>query len=140
MNVELDHIGIAVGDIDAALAFYRAALGLDVDGTEEVASQGVRAHFLRVGSVSLELLEATADDSPIGRFVGRRGPGLHHITLRVDDIAAALERLRAQGVRLIDDVPRDGAEGALVAFVHPSSAHGVLVELKQERPVAGETS
>ena len=140
MNVELDHIGIAVDDIDAALAFYRAALGLDVDGTEEVPAQGVRAHFLRVGSASLELLEATADDSPIGRFVGRRGPGLHHITLRVDDIAASLERLRAQGVRLIDEVPRDGAEGALVAFVHPSSAHGVLVELKQERPAAGETS
>ena len=140
MTVELDHIGIAVGDIDAALAFYRAALGLDVDETEEVASQGVRAHFLRVGSASLELLEATADDSPIGRFVGRRGPGLHHITLRVDDIAASLERLRAQGVRLIDEVPRNGAEGALVAFVHPSSAHGVLVELKQERPAPGETS
>ena len=140
MTVELDHVGIAVGDIDAALAFYRAALGLDVDGTEEVPSQGVRAHFLRVGPVSLELLEATTDDSPIGRFVGRRGPGLHHITLRVDDIAAALERLRAQGVRLIDEAPRDGAEGALVAFVHPSSAHGVLVELKQERPAAGGTS
>jgi len=139
MNVELDHIGIAVGDIDAALAFYRAALGLDVDETEEVPSQGVRAHFLRVGSASLELLEATADDSPIGRFVGRRGPGLHHITLRVGDIAASLERLRARGVRLIDEVPRAGAEGALVAFVHPSSAHGVLVELKQERPAAGET-
>ena len=140
MTVDLDHIGIAVDDIDAALAFYRAALGLDVDGTEEVPSQGVRAHFLRVGPVSLELLEATTDDSPIGRFVGRRGPGLHHITLRVDDIAAALDRLRAQGVRLIDEAPRDGAEGALVAFVHPSSAHGVLVELKQERPATGGTS
>ena len=140
MNVELDHIGIAVGDIDAALAFYKAALGVDVDGTEEVPSQGVRAHFLRVGSASLELLEATADDSPIGRYVARRGPGLHHITLRVDDIAASLERLRAQGVRLIDETPRDGAEGALVAFVHPSSAHGVLVELKQERPSAGGAS
>ncbi len=140
MKMELDHIGIAVGDIDAALAFYRAALGLDVDETEDVPQQGVRAHFLRVGSASLELLEATSDDSPIGRFIGRRGPGLHHITLRVDDIAAALGRLRAQGVRLIDETPRDGAEGALVAFVHPSSAHGVLVELKQEQPASGETS
>ncbi len=140
MTVELDHIGIAVGDIGAALAFYQTALGLDVDETEEVPSQGVRAHFLRVGTASLELLEATAEDSPIGRFVDRRGPGLHHITLRVDDIRAALDRLRAQGVRLIDETPRDGAEGALVAFVHPLSAHGVLVELKQERPAEGDVS
>ena len=140
MRVEIDHIGIAVGDIGAALAFYTAALGLDVEETEEVPSQGVRAHFLRAGSVSLELLEATATESPIGRFVGRRGPGLHHITLRVDDIYAALDRLRAHGVRLIDDTPRDGAEGALVAFVHPASAHGVLVELKQARPAAGGAS
>ena len=133
MKVELDHIGIAVGDVAAALAFYAGALGLEVGETEEVPSQGVRAHFLRIGSASLELLEATAADSPIDRFVSRRGPGLHHITLRVDDIAAALARLRARGVRLIDETPRDGAEGALVAFVHPRSAHGVLVELKQER-------
>lgn len=133
MKVELDHIGIAVGDVAAALAFYADALGIDVGEQEDVPSQGVRAHFLRVGSASLELLEATNDDSPIGRFVSRRGPGLHHITLRVDDIAAAIARLKARGVRLIDETPRDGAEGALVAFVHPRSAHGVLVELKQER-------
>ena len=132
MKATLDHIGIAVGDIGEALAFYTEALGLEVEATEEVPSQGVRAHFLRVGSASLELLEATADESPIGRFVARRGAGLHHITLRVDDIHAALERLAASGVRLIDAAPRAGAEGALVAFVHPSSAHGVLVELKQE--------
>ena len=131
MHMELDHIGIAVGDIDAALAFYAAALGLDVDGTEEVPSQGVRAHFLRAGSVSLELLEATAAESPIGRFVSRRGPGLHHITLLVDDIGEALARLKARGVRLVDDRPRAGAGGSLVAFVHPASAHGVLVEIAQ---------
>ena len=133
MKVELDHIGIAVGDVAAALAFYSDALGIDVGEQEDVPSQGVRAHFLRVGAASLELLEATKDDSPIGRFVSRRGPGLHHITLRVDDIAAAIARLKARGVRLIDEAPRAGAEGALVAFVHPQSAHGVLVELKQER-------
>ena len=133
MKAVLDHIGIAVDDLDAALAFYADALGLDVDATEDVPSQGVRAHFLRVGSASLELLEATTERSPIGRFVSRRGPGIHHITLRVDDIAAALARLKARGIRLVDEIPREGAEGALVAFVHPASAHGVLVELKQER-------
>jgi methylmalonyl-CoA/ethylmalonyl-CoA epimerase len=133
MKAVLDHIGIAVDDLDAALAFYADALGLDVDATEDVPSQGVRAHFLRVGSASLELLEATTERSPIGRFVARRGPGIHHITLRVDDIAAALARLKARGIRLVDETPREGAEGALVAFVHPASAHGVLVELKQER-------
>lgn len=133
MKAVLDHIGIAVDDLDAALAFYSDALGLEVDATEDVPSQGVRAHFVRVGSAALELLEATTDESPIRRFVTRRGAGIHHITLRVDDIAAALARLKARGVRLIDETPREGAEGALVAFVHPAGAHGVLVELKQER-------
>ena len=133
MKAELDHIGIAVEDLDAALAFYADALGLEVDATEDVPSQGVRAHFVRVGSAALELLEATTEESPIRRFVSRRGAGIHHITLRVDDIAAALARLKARGVRLVDETPREGAEGALVAFVHPASAHGVLVELKQER-------
>lgn len=131
MKAVLDHVGIAVEDVAAALAFYRDALGLEVEAPEEVTSQRVRAHFVPVGGSSLELLEATAPDSPIARFVGKRGPGLHHITLRVDDIRAALAQLRARGARLIDDQPRPGAEGALVAFVHPSSAHGVLVELKQ---------
>ena len=133
MKAVLDHIGIAVDDLDAALAFYAGALGLEVDVTEDVPSQGVRAHFVRVGSAALELLEATTEESPIRRFVSRRGAGLHHITLRVDDIAAALARLKSRGIRLVDETPREGAEGALVAFVHPASAHGVLVELKQER-------
>jgi methylmalonyl-CoA epimerase len=131
MKAVLDHIGIAVSDVRAALAFFRDGLGLEVHAPEDVESQHVRAHFLPVGEASLELLEATAQASPIARFLERRGPGLHHITLRVDDIAAALGHLRQRGVRLIDEQPRPGAEGALVAFVHPSSAHGVLVELKQ---------
>ena len=131
MKATLDHIGIAVQDLAQALAFYRDALGLEVEATEDVASQHVRAHFIRVGESSLELLEATAPESPIARYVDKRGPGIHHITLRVDDIHAALARLKAKGVRLVDESPRRGAEGALVAFVHPSSAHGVLVELKQ---------
>jgi LAO/AO transport system kinase len=127
----LDHVGIAVDDIDKALAFFRDALGLDVEPAEDIASQRVRAHFIPVGQASLELLEATADDSAIARYVAKRGPGIHHITLGVDDIAAALARLKARGVRLVDEQPRPGAEGSLVAFVHPSAAHGVLVELKQ---------
>jgi len=131
MKATLDHIGIAVGNIQEALAFYRDALGLDVETPEDVPSQRVRAHFIQAGDSALELLEATADDSPIAKYVQKRGPGLHHITLRVDDIAAALAQLKARGVRLIDESPRPGAHGSLVAFVHPSSAHGVLVELKE---------
>jgi methylmalonyl-CoA epimerase len=121
-----------VQDIDKALAFYRDALGLEVGPPEEVGSQRVRAHFIPVGASSIELLEATASDSAIAKYIEKRGPGIHHITLRVDDIRAALARLKARGVRLVDEAPREGAEGALVAFIHPSSAHGVLVELKQK--------
>ena len=135
MKAVLDHVGIAVADLDEALAFYRDALGLEVRLTEEVASQRVRAHVLDAGESSLELLEATSDESPIARFIGRRGPGLHHITLRVDNLTAALAQLQARGVRLIDEAPRLGSEGALIAFIHPASAHGVLVELKQEASV-----
>jgi len=128
----LDHVGIAVQDIDRSLAFFRDALGLDVDIPEEVASQRVRAHFIPVGESSIELLEATASDSAIAKYVEKRGPGIHHITLRVDDIRAVLEQLKARGVRLVDQEPRPGAEGSLVAFIHPSAAHGVLVELTQK--------
>ena len=131
MRISIDHIGIAVSDLDAALKFYRDALGLEVEAPEEVASQRVRAYFVPAGGAALELLEGTADDSPITKYVAKRGPGLHHITLRVDDIGAALAQLKARGVRLIDESPRPGAHGSLVAFIHPASAHGVLVELKQ---------
>jgi len=136
MKAVLDHVGIAVKDLSAALAFYRDALGLEIEAPEEVAAQRVRAHFLPVGEAKLELLEATAPDSPIARYIEKRGPGLHHITLRVEDIGAALAQLKARGVRLIDEQPRPGAEHAMVAFIHPSSAHGVLVELKQSSVVA----
>ena len=131
MRAVLDHIGIAVRDLPAALAFYRDALGLDIEAPEEIASERVRAHFIPVGPSSLELLEATAPDSSIAKYVEKRGPGLHHITLRVEDINAALAQLKIRGAKLIDEQPRRGAQGALVAFVHPSSADGVLVELKQ---------
>jgi len=131
MKAVLDHVGIAVGDLEQATAFYKDALGLEVEAPEEVSSQRVRAHMIPAGQAALELLEPTAPDSPIARFVDKRGPGLHHITLRVEDIRAALAQLKERGVRLIDAEPRPGAEGALVAFVHPSAAHGVLVELAQ---------
>jgi methylmalonyl-CoA epimerase len=138
MKAVLDHIGIAVNDLSAALAFYRDALGLDVEAPEEVASERVRAHFVPVGGPRLELLEGTSPDSAIAKYIEKRGPGLHHITLRVDDIAKALARLKARGVRLVDEEPRPGAEGSLVAFVHPASTGGVLIELKQGVPHAGE--
>ena len=131
MKATLDHVAIAVRSLDEALAFYRDALGLEVQEPEEIASQGVRGQFIPLRGPALELLEATSDESPIARFIRRRGPGLHHITLRVDDIGEALARLKARGVRLVDDRPRPGAGGSLVAFVHPASAHGVLVEITQ---------
>jgi methylmalonyl-CoA/ethylmalonyl-CoA epimerase len=136
MKATLDHVGIAVADLDAALKFYRDALGLEIEAPEDVASQRVRAHFIPLDAAgdrgaSLELLEATAADSPIAKYVAKKGPGLHHITLRVEDIRGALAQLASRGVRLIDEQPRPGAHGSLVAFIHPASAHGVLVELKQ---------
>jgi LAO/AO transport system kinase len=130
----LDHIGIAVSDLPAAVAFYRDALGLDVSPPHDVPTEQVRATFAPVGAASLELLEATSETSPIARFLSRRGPGIHHLTLRVDDLAAVLERLKSRGIRLIDEAPRPGAHGSLVAFVHPSAAQGVLVETKQAAP------
>jgi len=131
MRVTLDHVGIAVSDLAEALAFYRDALGLEIEAPEEVASQRVRVHFVPLGEAAIELLEATAPDSPVAKCIDRRGPGLHHITLRVEDIHLTLDALKARGVRLIDDTPRPGAHGSLVAFIHPSAAHGVLVELLQ---------
>jgi len=131
VKATLDHIGIAVGDLSQALAFYRDALGLDVTAPEDVPSQRVRVHFVPVGEAAIELLEPTSPDSPIATFIAKRGPGVHHVTLRVDDIRETLGRLKARGVRLIDEAPREGAEGALIAFIHPASTHGVLVELKQ---------
>jgi methylmalonyl-CoA/ethylmalonyl-CoA epimerase len=133
MKATIDHIGIAVGNLDESLRFFRDALGLEVQAPEEIASQRVRAHFLQAGEAFLEVLEATAEDSPIAKYVVKRGPGLHHVALLVDDIVAALAELKAKGVRLIDETPRPGAHNSLVAFIHPSSAHGVLVELKQKR-------
>jgi len=139
VKVQLDHVGIAVQSLEAALAFYRDALGLQVEVSEEVTSQRVRAHFISVGTSTLELLEATANDSAIAKYIARRGPGLHHLTLRVDDLDLALETLKSKGVRMIDMAPRPGAEAARVAFIHPAAAHGVLVELKEDAEGAAKT-
>jgi len=131
MRAVLDHVGIAVQNIDEALAFYRDALGLEIEAPQEVPSERVRARAVPVGPSALELLEPTGSDSAIAKYLERRGPGVHHITLRVDDIAGVVAHLRARGVRLVNEQPRQGAGGSLVVFVHPSAAHGVLVELKQ---------
>ena len=126
----VDHVGIAVRRLDAALVTYRS-MGLAPESIEALVSQGVRAAFLPAGDVSIELLESLTPDGVIARFLERRGEGLHHVAFRVPDIRGELERLREAGMRLVDEEPRVGARGRLVAFVHPSSVHGVLVELVQ---------
>ena len=129
--MKVDHIGIATNTLDEALALWRDALGLQVDFTEEVTEQGVRIAMLPVGETHIELLEPLTDTSPVGKFLQKRGPGIHHVAIRVTDIRASLASLKAKGTRLIDETPRRGAGGCLVAFVHPSSANGVLLELVQ---------
>src|SRR5712692_11231968 len=119
--MRIDHIGIATRGIAEALAFWRGALGCDVTETEEVAEQRVRVAMLSAGESRIELLEATSADSPISKFLEKRGPGIHHIAVRVDDIRGALAKLKRNRARLIDEEPRMGAGGCLVAFVHPSS-------------------
>jgi methylmalonyl-CoA/ethylmalonyl-CoA epimerase len=131
-KMKIDHIGIATRGIHDAIEFYRDTLGLEVTETEEVVEQKVRVAMLPIGESRIELLEATSEDSPISRFLEKRGPGIHHIAVRVDDIRLALANLRQQGVRLIDEEPKQGAGGCLVAFVHPSSTGGVLLELVQK--------
>lgn len=125
----IDHIGIAVHDLEEAKAPYVEGLGLQVDHVEEVAGQKVRVAMLPVGETNIELLEPTSEDSPIAKFLERKGPGIHHIALAVEDIDAALRRMRDAGVRMIDDEPRPGAGGTRVAFAHPKAMGGVLVEL-----------
>jgi len=127
--MKIEHIGIATRALSEALAFWRDALGLEVSETEEVSEQKVRVAMLPVGESRVELLEPTSEDSPIAKFIEKRGAGIHHIAVRVSDIRESLSRLKEQGIRLVDETPRIGAGGCLVAFVHPSSANGVLLEL-----------
>lgn len=129
---KLDHIGIVVQDIEAALKVYRDALGLELVRTEFVPEQAVKIAFLPIGESKIELVEPTTDDSGIARHLARRGEGIHHICLKVDDIEATLAQMAAHGIKLIDKTPRTGSDGHKYAFVHPKSAHGVLVELYEK--------
>ena len=130
------HVGIAVRSLEAAIADYRT-LGFEAESVEDVPAQGVRVAFLRTGAVRIELLESLRSDGVIARFVDRSGEGLHHLAFAVQDIRAEMGRLREKGLRLMDAEPRPGARGRLVAFVHPRSAHGVLLELVQESAGSG---
>lgn len=125
----IDHIGIAVKDMDAAIKFYEEVLGMKATGTEVVEEQKVKTAFIPTGDSEVELLESTAPDGPIAKFIERRGEGIQHIAFRVDDIDKALEELKAKGVKLIDQKPRKGAGGARIAFLHPKATFGTLVEL-----------
>lgn len=130
--MKIDHLGIATNSLDEALKFWRDALGLELKHVETVEDQKVRVAMLPAGEPRIELLEPTSEDSPITKFLQKRGGGLHHIAVRVDDIRDTLLRLKSEGMRLIDEEPRVGAGGCLIAFVHPSSTNGVLLELVQE--------
>jgi methylmalonyl-CoA epimerase len=129
--MKIDHLGIAVKSLDGALKFYRDQLGLDVSLRETVEQEKVNVAMLPLGDPRIELLEPTQGDSVIGKFLERRGEGLHHIAIRVSDLNASVERLRASGARLLNE-PRAGAGGHLYVFVHPASTGGVLIELIQE--------
>lgn len=128
---QLDHVAIAVASLEQAVPFYRDVLGLPFMYFEEVTDQKVKVACFDLGGVRLELLEPTSEDSPISKFLAQRGGGLHHVALRTDDVQAELQRVRDQGVRLIDEQPREGAGGMRIAFLHPKSTQGVLLELTQ---------
>lgn len=131
MLQKINHIGIAVQSLDETLPFYRDGLKMPLCGIEEVADQKVRVAMLGIGESKIELLEPTSSDSPIAKFLDKNGPGIHHIAYEVDDVAQAIEQMIAEGARMVDQVPRDGAHGTRIAFVHPKSSHGVLTELCQ---------
>ena len=131
--MKIDHIGIATRSIEEGLAVWQDTLGLEPDTAEEVAEQGVKICMLPVGDTHVELLEPLTPDSAVGKFLAKRGPGLHHIAVEVADIYGSLEQLKQRGARLIDETPRVGAGGSLIAFVHPSSTNGVLLELVQHQ-------
>ena len=128
----IDHVGVAVKDIDAALKLFQQVFGTPPSEVEELADQGVRATLIQVGQTRLELLEPLSEESAVGRFIQRRGEGLHHLALNVDDIAGKLEVLKTLGVRLVDQEPREGLSGR-IAFVHPNSVFGVLTELVESQ-------
>lgn len=132
MLTDIDHVGIAVDDLDGAVDHYRRTLGVEPAHREVVESQGVEEVLFPVGASYIQLVGALGPDTPVGRFLAKRGPGLHHVGYRVDDVAATLEKLKAEGVALIDEAPRLGSRGTTTAFVHPKGMYGVLIELVQE--------
>jgi len=129
MLTKINHIGVAVSSIEEALPFYRDSLGMTFSGTEEVPSQLVKVAFLSVGESKIELLEPISPESPVAKFLEKNGPGVHHLAYGVEDIEAAIAKLVSKGTRMIDSVPRIGAHGARIAFIHPKSSGGVLTEL-----------
>jgi methylmalonyl-CoA epimerase len=131
----IDHIGVAVADLEAAISLHADTYGMAVVHRETIAQQGVEAVLLDVGENHVELLLPLGDDTPVGKFLARRGPGLHHVAYQVPDVAAALAQLRTAGVRLIDEAPRTGIRGSRVAFLHPSASGGVLTEIVQPATV-----
>ncbi|MDF2522326.1 MAG: mce [Clostridia bacterium] len=130
---KVDHIGIAVSSLEESIKFYQEVLGLELHGTEVVEEQKVKVAFLPIGDTEVELLEATTPDSAIAKFIETKGQGVQHIAFRVDNIEAALDEMRAKGIRLIDEKPRYGAGGARIAFLHPKSTNGVLIELCERK-------
>lgn len=132
MLKKLEHVGIAVADLDEAVNMYRTVLGMEPDEIVDVPERGMRIAFFTLGEVQLELLASTGEDSNIAKFLARRGPGMHHLAFLVDDVAAALERLKERGVQLIDEEPKRGGRGNRIAFLHPRAMGGVLVELCEE--------
>lgn len=131
MGRKIDHIGIAVKDLEESLKFYQETLGLDLAGIEVVEEQKVRVAFLPIGDTEIELLESTDPDGPIARHIEKRGQGVQHLAVRVENIEEAIVEMKEKGVRMIDEVPRYGAGGAKIAFCHPKSTGGVLVELTE---------
>jgi methylmalonyl-CoA epimerase len=129
---KIDHVGIAVKSVEESLKFYEK-LGLVAEGTEIVEEQKVKVAFLPLGDSELELLESTEKDGPIAKFIEKKGEGMQHIALRVDDIEAAIEEMKSKGIRMIDEKPRYGAGGAKIAFCHPKSTNGVLLELTERK-------
>ena len=125
----IEHIGIAVANLDESISYYEKVLGLECYAIEEVADQKVRTAFFKVGDTKIELLESTDPEGPIGKFLEKKGPGVHHLAFAVDNVGESLKHVQEQGVRLIDEVPRKGAEGLQIAFLHPKSTQGVLTEL-----------
>ena len=129
MPKKISHIGIAVASIEEATPFYRDVLGMEFEGTEVVAEQKVKVAFFAVGESRIELLEPTADDSPVAKFLEKNGPGVHHVAYEVADLEQRLNALKAEGIRLIDESPRTGAHNTRIAFMHPKASGGVLTEL-----------